>query len=131
MNYTMGEGKWYTTAVWPPAGLTVRRYYLVGDARSASAAQADRSNAEEERSLGLQPPTAIGASDSYTVDFSTTTGMNNRWRLSDVIYPDRAVEDKKLLTYTGPPLNTDVEITGSPVVTIILASSQSDGALFV
>jgi len=130
--YTMGEGKWHTSAVWPPAGLRVRRYYLLGAAGSVSAGGAGRSNAGEERSLSLLPPTPISASDSYTVDFSTSTGMNNRWHQgSDIIYRDRAAEDKKLLTYTGTPLNTDVEITGSPVVTLYIASSQSDGALFV
>jgi putative CocE/NonD family hydrolase len=132
--YTMGEGEWHTSAVWPPEGLTMRRYYLVGAAGSVSVEGADRSNAEEERSLDSQPPTAVSASDSYTVDFSTTTGMTNRWHTQlggDVIYPDRAGEDKKLLTYTGAPLDTDVEITGSPVVTLEIASSQSDGALFV
>ena len=131
--YTMGEGEWHTSAVWPPAGLTMRRYYLVGGAGSVSVG-VGRHNAEEERSLGLQPPAAMSASDSYTVDFSTTTGKTNRWYPQsggDVIYPDRAGEDKKLLTYTGAPLNTDVEITGSPVVTLDIASSQSDGALFV
>ena len=129
--YTMGEGEWHTSAVWPPTGLTVRRYYLVGAAGSVSVGGVDRSNAEEERSLGLQPPTAVSASDSYTVDFSATTGKINRWQLGNVTYPDRAAEDKKLLTYTGAPLNTDVEITGSPAVTLDIASSQSDGALFV
>jgi hypothetical protein len=131
--YTMGEGEWHTSAVWPPAGLTTRRYYLVGAAGSVSAG-GDGSNAEEEHSLGLQPPTTMSDSDSYTVDFSTTTGKDNRWHTQlggDVIYPDRAAEDKKLLIYTGAPLNTDVEITGSPLVTLDIASSQSDGALFV
>jgi putative CocE/NonD family hydrolase len=58
--------------------------------------------------------------------------MHSRWQLGGaVIYPDRVAEDKKLLTYTGAPLSTDVEITGSPVITLQIASSQSDGALFV
>ena len=132
--YTMGEGKWHTTAAWPPPGASVRRYYLAGVPGSLPAGEADRRNAEAERSLSLQAPTAMSASDSYTVDFSTTTGKNNRWRTQlggDVIYPDRAPEDKKLLSYTGAPLDTDVEITGSPAVTLDIASSQSDGALFV
>ena len=47
-----------------------------------------------------------------------------------MIYPDRAEEDTKLLTYTSAPLETDVEITGSPVVTIEMASTTSDGAVF-
>jgi hypothetical protein len=131
--YTMGEGKWHTSALWPPAGLTMRRYYLAEAAGAGSPGEASRSNADEERFLGLQPPTAVSASDSYTVDFSTTTGMTNRWYTQtgrDVIYPDRAAEDHKLLTYTSEALDTEVEITGSPAVTLDIASSQSDGGLF-
>lgn len=69
------------------------------------------------------------------MDFSTTTGANNRWKTQlgglDVIYPDRAEEDKKLLTYTSAPLASDVEITGSPVMTLAIASTTIDGAVFV
>jgi uncharacterized protein len=79
------------------------------------------------------PPDA-SASDSYTVDFSTTSGAHNRWKTNlgggDVIYPNRTAEDKKLLTYTTAPLEADLEITGSPVVTLEMASTTSDGAVF-
>ena len=46
-----------------------------------------------------------------------------------MVYPDRADEDKKLLTYTGAPLESDLEITGTPVLTIEMSSTASDGAL--
>jgi putative CocE/NonD family hydrolase len=46
-----------------------------------------------------------------------------------VNYGDRAGEDSKLLTYTGDPLPSDTEITGTPVVTLELASSAKDGAV--
>jgi uncharacterized protein len=49
----------------------------------------------------------------------------------DVIYSDRSEEDKRLLIYTGSPLERDTEITGSPIVTLVLSSSHSDGALHV
>lgn len=115
--YTLGEGQWHDTAVWPPAGLENRQFFLGAD-----------------HALVGQKPAQASASDSYTVDFSTTTGAHNRWRTNlgggDVIYPDRAEEDKKLLTYTSAPLETDLEITGSPVVTLEMASTTSDGAVF-
>jgi predicted acyl esterase len=41
-----------------------------------------------------------------------------------VVYPDRAAEDKKLLAYS-PPLDTDLEITGLPVLTLVMASTTS------
>jgi predicted acyl esterase len=46
-----------------------------------------------------------------------------------VVYGDRAVADKKLLKYTSPPLMTDLEITGFPVLTLQMASTTSDGTL--
>jgi hypothetical protein len=45
------------------------------------------------------------------------------------VYPDRAAEDKKLLVYTSAPLETDLEITGTPVLTLEMSSTTSDGAL--
>jgi putative CocE/NonD family hydrolase len=48
-----------------------------------------------------------------------------------VEYPDRREEDAKLLTYTSAPLDYDLEVTGSPTVTVHLASTHTDGALYV
>jgi uncharacterized protein len=68
------------------------------------------------------------------VDYSATTGTTNRWHTNigggDVIYPGRAEEDKKLLTYTSAPMETDVELTGHPLVTLYASSDAEDGAFF-
>jgi putative CocE/NonD family hydrolase len=73
--------------------------------------------------------------DEYTVDWTATIGDATRWHTglmrTDVVYPDRAEEDVKLLTYTSAPLETDVEITGSPIVTLYVASTETDGAFHV
>ncbi|HWO34771.1 MAG TPA: CocE/NonD family hydrolase C-terminal non-catalytic domain-containing protein, partial [Candidatus Acidoferrum sp.] len=57
----------------------------------------------------------------------------NRWATGfgggDVVYPDRANEDRKLLAYTSVPLDSDLEITGSPVLTVQMSSTTSDGAI--
>ena len=45
------------------------------------------------------------------------------------MYPDRADEDKKLLVYSSAPLETDLEITGSPMLTLEMSSTTSDGAI--
>jgi putative CocE/NonD family hydrolase len=77
--------------------------------------------------------TAAEATDTYTVDFTASSGPTTRWHTQlgggDVIYADRAREDRKLLTYTGAPLASDVEITGSPVLSLALASTTSDRAI--
>ncbi|MBN1890084.1 MAG: CocE/NonD family hydrolase [Thermoflexales bacterium] len=116
--YTLGEGTWKTTTDWPPAGFSSQRWYFGPDGRLSTDAPAGESDA-----------------DNYTVDWAATTGDANRWYTSlyklDVVYPDRAEEDKKLLTYTSAPMETDVEITGHPIVSLYVASTESDGAFHV
>jgi hypothetical protein len=115
--YTMGERQWHESKVWPPPGLESRSrlYFAVSHTLSAS------------------QPMASSASDDYAVNFTATTGKNNRWSAElnrDILYPDRSDEDSKLLTYTGAPLSTEVEITGSPMVAMQIVSSATDGAFF-
>jgi putative CocE/NonD family hydrolase len=115
--YTMGEEKWKATRVWPPAGVSPARWYLSAD-----------------HALSGSAPRDATAADSYAVDFGATTGEHNRWTTQlggPVQYPDRAEEDKRLLTYTGPPLAEDTEVTGYPVVTLYAATTATDGAFFV
>ncbi|MGA9308571.1 MAG: CocE/NonD family hydrolase, partial [Candidatus Sulfotelmatobacter sp.] len=114
--YTMGQAQWHTTKVWPPAGLSAERLYF-----------------GEHNLLTAAEPSASSASDSYTVDFTTSSGNQTIWHTGfgggDVVYPDRSDEDRKLLVYTSAPLETDLEITGTPVLTIEIASTATDGAL--
>lgn len=116
--YTMGENKWKTTDVWPPKGVERRAWYF-----------------SPNNALSPSAPADTDAADTYKVDFTAATGERNRWRTQaqgeDVVYADRAEQDKKLLTYTSPPLDKDTEITGSPVVTLYAASTENDGAFFV
>ena len=114
--YTMGEGKWKRTPVWPPAGQQRRRHYLA----AGGALQPD-------------PPAAQGH-DRYRVDYTATTGTANRWHTQfggQVRYRDRAPADALLLKYDSPPLPQALEITGYPIVTVQLATTATDGALFV
>lgn len=114
--YTIGEGKWHSTTVWPPAGFQTQRLYFAPGHQLANAA-----------------PSARIANDTYHVDFSTSSGQHSRWLTQlgggIVDYGDRAEEDQKLLTYTSEPLSADVEITGSPVLTLNLSSTAPDGAI--
>ncbi|PCI31593.1 MAG: hydrolase [Alphaproteobacteria bacterium] len=117
--YTMGEDVWKTTDIWPPRGIEKRRLYLGNN-----------------HSLTDDLPAENGASDRYQIDFSATTGSQNRWLANlsgsrDIIYSDRAEQDKKLMVYDSAPLSEDMEITGAPVVTLHVDSSHSDGAFHV
>lgn len=115
--FTMGEEKWKSTKSWPPAGSETVRGYFGAD-----------------NMLMFAAPTTDAGSDRYTVDFEATTGMKNRWTTQlggQVTYPDRAEEDKRLVTYTSAPLTEDTEITGYPVITLQVASTVSDSAFFI
>jgi len=115
--YTLGEGQWHDTKVWPPPGFErASQFYFA-----------------ENHGLSPTPPAASAADDTYPVNFTASTGKNNRWMTElglDILYPNRSNEDGKLLVYTGPPLATDVEISGSPVVVLEVASTTTDGAFF-
>lgn len=116
--YTMNDGRWRTTTQWPPAGITPVRWYLDADHALTTAA-----------------PALAEATDTYQVDPTASTGAGTtRWDTQlgggDVVYPDRREADQKLLTYTSAPLPTDIEITGAPIVTLQVASTQTDGGFF-
>ncbi len=115
--YTVGEERWKSTSHWPVVGTKQERWFLNAD-----------------RALSRAAPSG-SASDTYQVDFDHTTGNQNRWYTQigggDVVYPDRAESDRRLLVYTSAPLERDVEVTGNPVITLRLTSSATDGAFFV
>jgi len=115
--YTMNEGTWKTTVVWPPADMTSKRWFFGAD-----------------HGLVTEAPAADSAADQYQVDFTATTGHPSRWDTQlgggDVVYPDRAEADRKLQTYTSVPLAHDLEITGAPVVNLEVSSTATDG-LFI
>lgn len=116
--YTLGEEAWKVTGVWPPVGQTTMCWFLAARGR-----------------LSADAPSDSSGSDVYEVDFDATSGLTNRWHTQDgvtkVIYPDRSEADRRLLTYTGPALDEDLEITGYPVVTLYVTSTASDGAFYV
>jgi uncharacterized protein len=70
--------------------------------------------------------------DSYTLDYTTTSGKNSRWVavMKPHEYPDMSSNDKKTLTYTTPQLDADVEITGHPIVILWLKTEATDFDVF-
>ena len=115
--FTIGEERWKVTTTWPVAGTQKVRWFF-----------------NENNSLTTKQPDAQSTEDRYTINFDATTGEKNRWHTQvggDVVYPDRAEEDKKLLTYTSEPLEADVEITGHPIVSLFITSTHTDGAFYV
>jgi putative CocE/NonD family hydrolase len=116
--YNLGEETFLESGSWPPAGGTHRRLY----ARAGGV-------------LGTDAPTDEDGSDRYEVDFSVSTGAGNRW-MTQLGQPvvgldDRASMDARMLTYTSPALESDLQITGFPTVRLEMASTHTDGAVLV
>lgn len=114
--YTLGEEKWKQTSTFPLPNTQLETWYF-----------------QAENSLANSIPAQAGE-NRYTVDFEASTGKTNRWQTQmarPVVYENRAKADQRLLTYTSAPLMRDVEITGYPVVTLYVESTQADSALFV
>ncbi|MGH1364177.1 MAG: CocE/NonD family hydrolase [Calditrichia bacterium] len=111
LYYTLNEGAWKTTDVWPPADVVNETLFFSADGK-----------------LAENPSQSSDAFDSYTVDFTATTGVGGRWlQDNDKLITDRQFEDQKLLTYTSEPLTENLEITGHPQVKLFVRSSESDG----
>ena len=113
--YTMNEGIWKTTDVWPPETVAADTFYLSGG-----------------NSLTANPPQGAEGADSYAVDFEATSTKYNRWQQDyDPLFEDRRTADERLLTYTSAPLGGELEITGHPEIKLHVASSESDAAFIV
>lgn len=115
--YTMGEEAWHLTSTWPPEGHRLVPFYFSGS-----------------HNLSELPPDSEGL-DIYRVDFEHTTGTQNRWYTQlgggDVVYTDRAESNEKLLSYTGKPLETPITISGHPVASLKLSSTDTAGIVIV
>ena len=115
--FTYGANVWQETNVWPPKGIQMQKLYF-----------------GEARSLVPTKPVSPDGYDPYTVDFTASTGEENRWMGQmgrPVKYGDRHAEDEKLAHYTSAPLEADIEITGSPTVNLQVLSTHADGAFHV
>jgi uncharacterized protein len=113
---TLGTGAWQAVTSWPPAGTRTQRWYLGPMA-------------------GLTFEAAPAGTVTYRADVTASTGATNRWLAIDLgkapAYPDRKRADDSLLTFTSEPLPADVHVLGFPVVTMRLATTGTDGAVYV
>lgn len=117
--FTMGEEAWKPAASWPIPETGSRTYYLGPD-----------------RTLTLAAPQDDRAADEYQADYAVGSGRNTRYerlfaRAVEEYYGDWHGRDARMLVFTTPPLERDAELTGHPVATLYMASSEQDGALFV
>ena len=113
--YVMHAEEWRAADQWPPAQDTSAFHLAPGGT--------------------LTPrPGATAAQDSFKVDPTVGTGTQSRYeRLAAVdtreYYGDWHGRDSSMLCYTSDPLTVEAEISGHPVLTLWLASSERDAAI--
>jgi putative CocE/NonD family hydrolase len=115
--YVMHAEEWRAAHQWPPEEEMNTFYLSTGRALTPS-------------------PGAMEAKDSFKVDATAGAGTNSRYeRLAAVdtreYYGDWQDRSAALLSYTSDPLAADAEISGHPVLTLWLSSSESDAAMHV
>jgi len=115
--FTMGSNQWRFADQWPLPEQQLTPYYF-----------------GPGNVITTTKPTGSGTYDEYLTDYTSTSETAGRWSCLASVnceYPDRAELDKKNLTYTTPPLQQDLEVTGHPVVHLFVSSTATDGAFFV
>jgi hypothetical protein len=127
--YVMGASKkdaWRTNNQWPLPTQKLTRFYF-GEGKTGNVASIN------DGFLRPEPPDHKDATDAYTVDYSTTSGKYSRWYAVNWPrnYPNMRANDKKALTYTSPPLEANMLVTGHPVVHLWFVTDASDLDFFV
>ena len=115
--FTVHAEEWRAAKSWPPVS-TARTFY-----------------AAPGRTLAAARPNDV-TSDEFQVDFTLGSGTQTRYeRIAGIdatsYYTDWTEREGRLLSFTSPPLDRALEVVGHPVVSLWLASSEPDAALFV
>ncbi|HZM74950.1 MAG TPA: CocE/NonD family hydrolase [Candidatus Limnocylindrales bacterium] len=114
MSASPGQ-EWRTSPTWPPPQIVDSDYFLY------------------RGGLSPDPMSEVDGADEYIVDYSATSGTTTRWSngVGSLFRYDLSPNDRKALTYTTPPLEHDLEVTGHPIVHLWVSSTHSDGDFFV
>lgn len=112
-----GKGTWASSDRWPLDG-PKSDFWFAG--------------VNGTRTLTSEPPQESGASDLYTVDYSTGTGKKSHWAAlaSGHMYPDMKANDAKALTYTTEALASDLTVAGHPVLRLWISTAAPDLDVF-
>ena len=116
--FNMAEETYKTSDVWPIAGTSEMSFYFQSNYRLSTS----------------KPIDSIGQ-DSYKVDFGVFTSKHNRWT-TQMEGPvknlnDRSEMDERMLVFTSKPMQDDLQITGTPIVQLLMSSTHEDGAVLV
>ena len=121
------ERIWRSSDRWPLPETKVQSYFFNAGSSGSIASVNDGK-------LAADIPREKQGRDSYTVNFTTTSGLSTRWDngvSGNFDYPDMVFNDAKALTYTTEPLAEDIEVTGHPVLHLWIDSTAVDGDFIV
>ncbi len=115
--FAMHAEEWRAAESWPPVKNS-RQFFTAPDHRLAKS------------------PSDAATAASYQADFSVGSGAQTRYeRIAGIdataYYADWTEREHGLLSFTTEPLPAALEIAGHPVVSLWLASSEPDAAVFV
>jgi putative CocE/NonD family hydrolase len=113
-------GAWKSVDAWPLKDQEMGRFYFGGG------------KTLDQGALASSSATAAEVFDTYTVDYSTTTGKVSRWSAANWAhkYPNMRANDAKALTYTTPPLEASVQVVGHPVMHVWLSTDSPNLDVF-
>jgi uncharacterized protein len=127
INAPAGQ-EWQFASQWPlPEEKMIKYYFGAGPTRTSASIN--------DGSLTASIPAASLSFDKYKVDYSIKVFEENgddKYSPVDRLWDGDMEQctDSKGLTYTSPPLKTDLRITGTPVLHLWASSSSTDGYFF-
>jgi uncharacterized protein len=115
--FAMHAEEWRSASSWPPVRGS-RQFFTAPEQSMAKS------------------PSEKATSTAYQADFSVGSGAQTRYeRIAGIdataYYADWTERERRLLSFTTEPLAAALEIAGHPVVSLWLASSEPDAAVFV
>ncbi|MEM6416018.1 MAG: CocE/NonD family hydrolase, partial [Pseudomonadota bacterium] len=115
--------EWKSASTWPVPNTDQVEFYF-SPTKSGSVRSVNDGSLTRDRPQGV-------VEQSFTVDYDVTTGQETRWydtvAGNPVKYPDLVAHAKTALTYTTAPLEDDLSVVGSVVVTLQASSNEADG----
>lgn len=119
--YTVGEEKWKSTNVWPPAYVADQPLFL-------SANNTLVYNADEVKN----------GSNLYPINYEANTDSHSRWNSLTALYKhgpttygNRKDASAALLHYDFAPFTSDVEMTGSAIAHLFISADNKNADVFV
>ena len=120
---TDGSALWRDAASMPPAGVEHPRFFLgLPDGADPLRDGALAATAQPARSV------------PYVVDYDATTGPQTRttylWNSTKMDYGDMSRRLGQCLSFTTPPLQEPLELTGAPTLILAVTASAAKAAVF-